>query len=239
MDTLLKMFLSIISFLISCVILKKFIILLYLSCTYIIAYVYDAFKPRKLEKDVKYQTPLVTFIFITVTVVFFFKVVPLHTNFGHILLADTLISIFFYIGMHRTYHQTPEKYELVVKINKSFSKLCFAPITLFITCYGFLLTVTGLHISEWRSFILYYVNGYRKYADIISNYMLSGLFRSVTRKASFIIGVSLSGYLLSLPKQLLAYMVLQTLSYFDSHAGSYKELIRSFKWKMRKNRMKE
>lgn len=184
MIIVLRIIVSILALMVSCIMFYRLMNIWFLSTEYIYCVLRDIANLLGLDQEennsgVFYETPLVAFVYTTIALVSVNSILFHNNFFVCFVVTDTILSLLYYIGMYCKFHDHSQDYKRVVEANLSFSKLCYTPILFLITVYGFLLAATGVHISEWSAFVQQYVNMYSRCEHFIINCMENSFFRLV------------------------------------------------------------
>lgn len=177
-------------------------------------------KPKDMY--MRYETPLCTYCFSFSALSIIMAILnSLGTRYVYVIAILFYITVYF-VGMYRRYRSDMFYYR-ILENNMDFLKLSFIPLTFLITVGGFLFTITGYRIQEtdlnYFSMIIQIFTEYDKSKGAIGDilyYFKSGIF------------ILLIMYIMSIPMQLISYLVLQVIFYFKKHNKAYKKLLKCY-----------
>ncbi len=178
----------------------------------------ESIRPRNTY--IRYETPLFPFCFSYFAIVLIISVIQIELEWYYAYLCGTIVFLLIYfIGMRRCYNDT-NAYENALNNNLDFLKLSFIPL-------GFVVSIGGLIFTVLENEI--YTNDCIQYftdkVDAIEQMVLKSHSLLIIPTAALII---LLMYIISIPVQLLAYLIIHIIKYHRKYGESYCRLFKNW-----------
>lgn len=180
----------------------------------------DYIKPKDMY--MRYETPLCTYCFSFSALSIIMGILnELGIGYVYVIAILFYIAVYF-VGMYRRCHSDMFYYR-ILENNLEFLKLSFIPLAFLITVGGFIFTITGYRIQETD------LNYFSMIIQIFTEHDISkGAIGDILYYFKSGIFILLIMYIMSIPMQLISYLVLQVIFYFKKHNKAYKKLFKCY-----------
>lgn len=221
--------LKIFCFIIHLIIMMIFLFVLLSPFAYVVLYLLDIlwvnrpfFNSNSNENLVRYETPIVTYNFSSITIIFVNNIFFGGNVFSYLALSFGFCLLYFFAMCRKLWHDK-ETLRKAWENNKAYLKLSLMIISFMYAVIGLVITVAEFfHLSyaDLEMLIKSLINTKSHFQSIST---LSAFFKELIEALNMILPLTFISYLFSLPLRFISYLIIKIGEYFWKYKEPYKK----------------
>lgn len=182
----------------------------------------DIMQPRSVY--LRYETPVFAFCFSYMPIYMLISLIAYDEKGVLYIVFSVVYTALYFVGMAMKCRRNSEYYSRVLENNLAFVKLSFVPLGGIITIVGFLCTVSGRNIGD-------FVDTYSIVNKVVEKVLdLSNInfWTIIPYVFCMCLVIMILMYIISIPIQAVAYVVILSIMYLRKYKNGYCKLIKKY-----------